>query len=452
MLEEHVDALRDYLRCYPELSERVRFGPLRVLTGGRWKRVQSLKVSASGIELQFGRGSKTKLVPKVRVTSLRMDQRDRLIQLIQTLFGGYRVVRTLARTDRLRYQSAAFLRIILESGSERVAVLAAYEGEPAESRSRFLVSLVMWWDSLSPSEGIARVVGLVPESWGNAIAQDVRVLKIPINLYWFRLDDLAVQPLNSSGELSEVGSPYVIFPSSQALPTLLKSLHSGNPELDLLYRKNRWELCFRGLPVLWEACDGKLDFNHLDPRSLEPGRFESFQRHLEQVKRFRCFPPIEPGHFFYTYGRERWFESLLIRKHRLLNPNLTDEVYCQVPTWVGGERKVLDLLTVTREGRLAVLELKPQKDLTLVFQGLEYWNRVVHHLRHQDFQKAGYFTGHRLQTLPPLLYLVSPLFEFHRLLPVFRRHLDPGVSFECFGTNQDWKRGLKLLRRFRLRT
>lgn len=204
--------------------------------------------------------------------------------------------------------------------------------------------------------------------------------------------------------------------------------------------------------MLWEASAGKFDFNHFEPRSLNSARLDSFERHLEQVKQFRCFPPIDPGNFFYTFGRERWFESLLIRRHRVLNPDLTDELYCQVPTWVGGERKVLDLLSVTRDGRLAVLELKPKKDLTLVFQGLEYWNRVVYHLKHQDFQEAGYFTGHRLQDVPPLLYLVSPLFEFHRLLPVFRRHLDPRVNFECFGTNQDWRSGMKVLRHFQLRS
>lgn len=452
MLEEHVDALRSYLRCYPELRKRFKFGPLRVRARGRWRRVQWLRVSASGIEVHFGRDMKTKLVPAGRVTSLRMDQRDRLIRLIQSLFRGYRVTKTSVETDRLRYQSAAFLRVILESGSERIAVLAAYEGEPAESRSRFLVSLVMWWDSFTPRAGISRVVGLVPESWGNAILQDVLTLRIPVTLFRFHLNELAAVPLGSKDGWSEVGSPYVIFPSSPALPTLMKSVLAREPELDLLYRKNRWELCFLGLPVLWDTPGGMLGFNHSDPRLLDPDGFEGFERHLEEVKRFRCFPPIDPGHSFYTFGRERWFESLLIQKHRLLNPSLTDEIYCQVPTWVGGERKVLDLLTVNREGRLVVLELKPQKDLTLVFQGLEYWNRVVHHLKRQDFQKAGYFKRHRLQDAPPLLYLVSPLFEFHRLLPIFRRHLDPAVTFECFGTNQDWKGGLKLLRRFQLRS
>jgi hypothetical protein len=277
-------------------------------------------------------------------------------------------------------------------------------------------------------------------------------LRIPVTLFQFYLNELAAAPLDSKDERSEVGSPYVIFPSSPAVPALMKSVLARDPELDLLYRKNRWELGFLGLPVLWDASAGMLSFNHFDPRLLDPARRDGFERHLEEVKRFRCFPPIEPGHSFYTFGRERWFESLLIRRHRLLNPNLTDEIYCQVPTWVGGERKVLDLLTVNREGRLVVLELKPQKDLTLVFQGLEYWNRVVHHLRRQDFQKAGYFRGRRLQDVSPLLYLVSPLFEFHRLLPVFRRHLDPAVSFECFGTNQDWQSGLRLLRRFPLRS
>jgi len=283
------------------------------------------------------------------------------------------------------------------------------------------------------------------------MVQDVEALRVPIDLYWYQLDDLATHPIESAPQLSEVGPPYVIFPNPPTLPTYLRSLSLRCPELDLLYRKDRWELSYRGLPIVWEASGGGLIFNLFQPQSFQPEDPELFRKHLEQVKRIRCFPPRDPGHVFYTYGRERWFESLLIRKHRILDPNLSDEIYCQVPTWVGGERKVVDLLTITREGRLAVLELKPRKDLTLIFQGLDYWNRVSHHLRQGDFEKAGYFREKKLLPMPPLLYLVSPLFDFHRLLPVFCRHLNPYISFKCFGTNQDWKRGLKLLRRFQFR-
>ena len=37
---------------------------------------------------------------------------------------------------------------------------------------------------------------------------------------------------------------------------------------------------------------------------------------------------------------------------------------------------MLDLLTVTRGGRLAILELKVDEDLHFPLQGLDYWIRV----------------------------------------------------------------------------
>jgi len=42
-----------------------------------------------------------------------------------------------------------------------------------------------------------------------------------------------------------------------------------------------------------------------------------------------------------------------------------------VPSYLDGQRKVLDLLTVTKSGRLAVLELKTERNLDLIFQGLD---------------------------------------------------------------------------------
>jgi hypothetical protein len=38
---------------------------------------------------------------------------------------------------------------------------------------------------------------------------------------------------------------------------------------------------------------------------------------------------------------------------------------------------MIDVLAVTREGRLAVLELKAEKDIHLPLQGLDYWSRVA---------------------------------------------------------------------------
>ena len=97
-----------------------------------------------------------------------------------------------------------------------------------------------------------------------------------------------------------------------------------------------------------------------------------------------------------------------------------------------------------------VIELKPHREIGLLLQGLDYWDRVRRHLAGGDFQKAGYFPGIELSSEPPLLYLVSPLFEFHPIMPVLRSYLSPVVRFECTGINADWKRGLKVVRRFTL--
>ena len=81
---------------------------------------------------------------------------------------------------------------------------------------------------------------------------------------------------------------------------------------------------------------------------------------------------------------------------------------------------MLDLLGVTEDGRLAVIELKADEDLHLALQGLDYWVRVRwHHLQNPDnatglgeFQRHGYFGGLRLSAEPPRLYLVAPALEF----------------------------------------
>ena len=123
---------------------------------------------------------------------------------------------------------------------------------------------------------------------------------------------------------------------------------------------------------------------------------------------------------------ERWLESVLRRDVEPLDAHLDPaHVYTQVPAFAASDRGMLDLLSVTRTtspqaGRLAVIELKADEDLHLALQGLDYWIRVRwHHLQTADtatgptfglgeFQRHGYFTGLRLSTDPPRLYLVGP--------------------------------------------
>jgi hypothetical protein len=118
-----------------------------------------------------------------------------------------------------------------------------------------------------------------------------------------------------------------------------------------------------------------------------------------------------------------------------------------VPSFVGEERNVIDLLTVTNSGRLVVIEIKALPDPDLPFQALDYWIAVDRHRKSGDFLQKGYFQARTLKNEPALLVLVAPLLGYHktagRLLAAFPRE----VPLLEIGINQTWKREIKVLRR-----
>jgi len=332
-----------------------------------------------------------------------------------------------------------------------------YPEEAGDLTNRLLSAAVLWWDSLVRGKARARrsapsrMLILLPEGWSERLLVMLPKLRIRFVCYKYQpahprsLRQIYPRPIASS----EIRAPYVIFDYSGQAPDVLVEMSKRYPELDLTYRQNRWELGYLGLRVFWyDQNREQYQFDLQQPKRWTPEVDRELERHIQDVVRLRRFPPPEPEHFYYRADPEQWLESLILRNHRAVNPDFGDMVYSQVPTCLDGERKILDLLTATKSGRLAVIELKVEKDLNLVFQGLDYWERVEHHLREGDFQRAGYFEGHNLLADAPLLYLISPLFEYHRVLPVLRRYLRREVSLTCIGINSDWKKGIKVLRRF----
>ncbi|MGH9404777.1 MAG: hypothetical protein ACRD3D_02945 [Terriglobia bacterium] len=154
----------------------------------------------------------------------------------------------------------------------------------------------------------------------------------------------------------------------------------------------------------------------------------------------------DPGHEMYRLQPERWLESLLIRDLSKLDPELRgDYVYPQVPAFSGVDRGVVDILSLSKDGRLAVIELKLYEDIALPFQGLDYWLRVKWLNDRRQFQAFGYFRGVELSPLPPRLYLISPAFRFHPSNERLIRYFDPSIEVIQAGLNQQWRQGVKVL-------
>ena len=147
-------------------------------------------------------------------------------------------------------------------------------------------------------------------------------------------------------------------------------------------------------------------------------------------------------------------EAGLTHRPRVI-PHLDPKhVYAQVPAIAGAsDRGLLDLLGVTADGRLAVIELKADDDLHLALQGLDYWIRVRHHhLQTADattglgeFQRHGYFRGVELSPLPPRLYLVAPALRIHPATETILRYLSPRVEWNLLALDERWRQEIRVV-------
>ncbi len=157
---------------------------------------------------------------------------------------------------------------------------------------------------------------------------------------------------------------------------------------------------------------------------------------------------------------ERWLESRLRGNIGELMPDLRgDLMYCQVPALSTGDRAMLDLLTLDRRGRLAILELKADEDLHLPLQALDYWIRV--RALNEDrqaaaagrplsaFERQGYFAGAEVSPLPPRLLLAAPALRIHPANEPVLRYFSPQVEWELMAVAEHWRRDLKVVFRKR---
>ncbi|MCU1298630.1 MAG: hypothetical protein JWO91_2908 [Acidobacteriaceae bacterium] len=112
---------------------------------------------------------------------------------------------------------------------------------------------------------------------------------------------------------------------------------------------------------------------------------------------------------------------------------------------------MIDVLTTTQEGRLAVVELKADEDIHLPLQGLDYWARVAWHHARGEFKKFGYFPGKELSTEDPVLFLVAPALRVDPATDTLLRYFSPKICWELVGIDERWRRNLKPVFRKRAR-
>jgi hypothetical protein len=147
---------------------------------------------------------------------------------------------------------------------------------------------------------------------------------------------------------------------------------------------------------------------------------------------------------------ERWLESLVVKNVHALDERLESSgVYSQVPAFSASDRAMIDVLAVTREGRLAVIELKADEDIHLPMQALDYWARVAWHQARGELQKFGYFAGRDLSDEKPWLVLVAPALRVHPATDMLLRYISPRVEWMLAGIDERWRNEVRVVFRKR---
>jgi hypothetical protein len=147
---------------------------------------------------------------------------------------------------------------------------------------------------------------------------------------------------------------------------------------------------------------------------------------------------------------ERWLESLVVGDVSVIDGRLDPSgLYSQVPAFSAADRAMIDVLTTTGTGRLAVVELKADEDIQLPLQGLDYWLRVEWHQARGEFPRFGYFEGRELSSEKPLLFLVAPALHVHPATETLLHYLSPEIEWEFVGIDERWREGVKVVFRKR---
>jgi hypothetical protein len=385
----------------------------------------------------------------------RLKYRERFRRSLRRQFTGYSVAELSTEQDLQHTLSPNFPRALLRSGTTGIAAIGA--SEDVFSPSDVLSFGLIWLDYLRHRErkiAIHTLALFLPAGFEGTACHRARHLNSTAAQYLIFVhhanDEALVDPRD-----------YQNFETR--LPVALQSLAGASRRtLDWVSRltaihgverRDRPDgsvsLAVRGLEfarVIGDELLFGLDHKHT---AGSEAHIAEAERIAQELARMRSPQSIDRGNPLYLRHPEAWLEAQ-VRAHietvdAMIRPH---PVYGQVPQFAAGERGIIDLLGVDRDGRLAVIEIKADQDIHLPLQALDYWMRVKWHLDRQEFPAGGYFPGIALTSATPRLLLVAPSLEYHPSNETILKYFSNEVPVERVGVGLEWRKELRVMFRF----
>ena len=355
--------------------------------------------------------------------------------------------------------SGNYVRGILRRGSAEWAILGVADSESADTVENSLTFALLWLERARQSSRRGTITGLrliLPKGGARVVAQRVGALHPQLALELYERDPVR-EVLERLDPRSAGNIDSWIVPQRETQSLLDRARAALDPILALAPRAislhpsvasgEVW-LRFRGLAIAtWD--EGRVFFGTSERREeLSAASWSSLKKLLNDLEVCRHPLATDTRHALYRAQPERWLEAIVREDVTRVDAQLDARfVYTQVFANAGGEHGILDLLGVTRSGRLAILELKATEHIHLALQAAGYWRHVRHHLERGDLSRYGYFPGVPLQTAAPLVYLVAPALRFHPATDELLRYLAPEVEVVRVGLAESWRRGVRVVMR-----
>jgi len=389
----------------------------------------------------------------------RQEYCDRLRTILLQQFPDETVDSLVTSEDLEHSLPGTCARGLLHRGSTYTAVLGVGERESADTIAKSLTFALLWLERLRGSSAVRGSIGelrvILPAKSSSGVAHLCGALGRNVSVRLFELDArsevLEEVDIPAAGNLDSWLVPHREFAAllDRARPMLSPIVALAPRSITLHPVQGRViVLRFRGLPLAyWE--EGQVFLSLGESRQAVAGDARKvLAPKIHELDSHRNPLASDTRHALYRAQPERWLESLIredvTRVDAALDPRFA---YSQVFANAGTDHGILDLLCVTRSGRLAILELKASEHIHLPLQAADYWLRIRRHLQQDDFPRYGYFPGVTLQKTAPLVYLVAPALRFHPTTDVLVRYLASDIDVARVGLAESWRRGLRVVMR-----
>jgi hypothetical protein len=401
------------------------------------------------------------------VKNARQQRAAQLGELACATQSGAKVERAALSPGARRGQPGRYARIILRQKHQRVAVTGSVAASKASDADAFLASALLWFKRSGdrPRPPYIQQLWLVVErDLVKPISQRVALLRSSLR------EAIAVFEVDQKlTEMKPVDVPareelwkrklarFPPIPAGESSEIARRLIELAPDAIDVVSARHGETLRYFGLPFarvrrlmeterLWFGVEGGRR------KLLDEKTDNEWRNLLTDLLEHRRAQAADHHHALYRNAAEAWLESLLRRDITRLDPGLIiAPLHAQFRTARGGVLGVrpIDLLALRQDGRLVVIELKVAEAREHVLQGVDYWQRVEAHRRRGHIVRAKLFGDRKISNESPLVYLVAPTLRVHPAFTTIARSIDPDIEIYRFDINEDWRAGVRVMRRLR---